>query len=108
LTGLFTFNDLKRALAASKGERLLTEIASSRLIHAHPDHTLDAVIVKLGQKGVSQLPVVGRKDVTKLLGIITMHDVAAALSREEEQPNIGEDAETMNQVNVTKSMTGKE
>jgi CIC family chloride channel protein len=112
LTGLFTFNDLKRALAASKGERLLTEIAGRRLIHAHPDHTLDAVIVKLGQKGVSQLPVVGRKDVTKLLGIITMHDVAAALSREEEEPNADEEAElideTMNQVSVTTSMTGKE
>ena len=71
------------------------------MIHAHPDHTLDAVIVKLGQKGVSQLPVVGRKDVTKLLGIITMHDVAAALSREEDEPNADEDSETMNQVSVT-------
>ncbi|HYJ45054.1 MAG TPA: chloride channel protein, partial [Pyrinomonadaceae bacterium] len=84
LTGLFTFNDLKRALAAGKGKKAIVEIAGRKLVHAHPDHTLDSVIVKLGQKGVSQLPVVGRRDVTRLLGIITMHDVAAALAREDD------------------------
>ncbi|HEX8889019.1 MAG TPA: chloride channel protein [Pyrinomonadaceae bacterium] len=97
LTGLFTFNDLKRALAAKQGERLLAEIASRRLVHAHPDHTLDAVIIKLGQKGVSQLPVVDRKNVTRLLGIITMHDVAAALSREEDESNAEEDVEVIDE-----------
>lgn len=91
LSGLFTFNDLKRALAAGKGERLLAEIAGKRLVHAHPDHTLDAVIVKLGQKGVSQLPVVSRKDTAKLLGIITMHDVAAALARDDADESKGEE-----------------
>ncbi len=93
MTGLFTFNDLKRALAAGKGERAVADIASRKLVHAHPDHTLDTVIIKLGQRGVSQLPVVGRKDVTKLLGIITMHDVAAALAREDDSANINEDEE---------------
>ncbi|PYS48721.1 MAG: hypothetical protein DMF68_12415, partial [Acidobacteria bacterium] len=94
LTGIFTFNDLKRTLAAGKGERTVSEIASQKLVHAHPDHTLDVVIIKLGKRGVSQLPVVGRKDVTKLLGIITMHDVAAALAREaDDAANINEDEE---------------
>ncbi|HKC66524.1 MAG TPA: chloride channel protein [Pyrinomonadaceae bacterium] len=96
LIGLFTFNDLKRALAAGKGERTVAEIASRKLVHAHTDHTLDVVIIKLGKRGVSQLPVVGRKDVTKLLGIITMHDVAAALAREaDDAPNINEDEEEL-------------
>ena len=94
-----------RRLAAKKGERQLAEIASKKLVHAHPDHTLDAVIVKLGQKGVSQLPVVGRKDVTKLLGIITMHDVAAALSREEDDETIDE---AMNSESVMASRTDEE
>jgi CBS domain-containing protein len=31
--------------------------------------------------GVKALPVVSRKDTTKLLGVITMRDVAAALAR---------------------------
>lgn len=91
LTGLLTFNDLKRALSAGQGQRRVVQAAGKKLVHAHPDHTLDAVIVKLGRKGVSQLPVVSRKNVTKLLGIITMHDVAKALALEDdEQPGVSE------------------
>jgi CIC family chloride channel protein len=82
--GLFTFNDLKRAIAAGKGDDRITEILNREIIHAHPDHTLDVALVKLGRKGVSQLPVISRKDPTRLLGIITMHDIATALS--DEQP----------------------
>lgn len=83
LIGLFTFNDLKRALAANQGNRRLDEILNKDLISAYPDQTLDEVIFKLGQKGISQLPVVSRKDPSKLLGIITLHDIAAALSKED-------------------------
>jgi CIC family chloride channel protein len=84
LVGLFTFNDLKRALAAGQGGRRLDDIFKKSIVHAHPDHTLDIVMLKLGRKGISQLPVVSRKDTSKLLGIITMHDVVDALSKEEE------------------------
>lgn len=92
LIGLFTFNDLKRAIAANRGEVNLRELSSRKLIHAHPDHTLEMVIVKLGRSGVSQLPVVSRTDTARLLGIITMHDVATALAQmdEEEETRDGE------------------
>jgi CBS domain-containing protein len=83
--GLFTFNDLKRAMAAGQANQELSGIASRNLLHAYPDHTLDVALVKLGRKGVSQLPVVSRRDTTKLLGIITMHDIARALSKEDEK-----------------------
>ena len=63
----------------------VSRIASKNLLHAHPDHTLDIALVKLGRKGVSQLPVVSRRDTSKLLGIITMNDIARALSKEDEQ-----------------------
>jgi CIC family chloride channel protein len=82
LAGIFTFNDLKRALAKGDGHAKLSDIIDSNVIHAHKDHTLDAVMLKLGRKGVSQLPVVSRRDVTKLVGIITMHDIVEALSRD--------------------------
>ncbi len=88
LVGLFTFNDLKRAIAEGQGSHQLSQIVSKKLVHAHPDHTLDVVMLKLGQKGISQLPVVSRKDTTQLLGIITMHDVAVALSEGEEIPDL--------------------
>ncbi|MDQ3818977.1 MAG: chloride channel protein [Acidobacteriota bacterium] len=84
MIGLVTRNDIKRALSAGKSGHRLRSIGSKSVVHAHPDHMLDAVIVKLGRKGVSQLPVVSRKDTTKLLGIITMHDVAAALASDGE------------------------
>jgi CIC family chloride channel protein len=84
LVGIFTFNDLKRALASDKGHCRLDEVTAGQVVHAHRDHTLDTVLMKLGREGVSQLPVVGRKDTSRLLGIITMHDVAEALSKEEE------------------------
>jgi len=83
LVGICTFNDLKRAMAAGQGTRNLAEIIDRKLAHAHLDHTLDTVIVKLGRSGVSQLPVVSRKNTRKLLGIITMHDVAQSLANEE-------------------------
>jgi CIC family chloride channel protein len=88
LIGLFTFNDLKRAIAAGKGDYSLTEILSKEIIHAHPDHALDVALVKLGKTGISQLPVVSRKNPTRLLGILTMHDIATALSTEQSASEI--------------------
>jgi chloride channel protein, CIC family len=84
LVGLFTLNDLKRALAVDQGGARLSEVISKDLELAHPDQTLDAAMIKLGRKGVSQLPVVSRKDASKLLGIITLHDIAEALSNEDD------------------------
>lgn len=82
LIGIFTFNDLKRALAKAQGKSKLADVVSKNLVHAHPDHTLDAAMLKLGRKGISQLPVVSRRKTSKLLGIVTMHDVVEALSRD--------------------------
>jgi CIC family chloride channel protein len=83
LVGLVTSNDLKRALAAEKSDRILRQVASQNLVHAHPDQTLDLAVIKLGRQGVSQLPVVSRRDSTRLIGIITMHDIANAMGKEE-------------------------
>jgi CIC family chloride channel protein len=91
LIGIFTFNDLKRALAKAQGKSKLAEVVSKNLVHAHPDHTLDAAMLKLGRKGISQLPVVSRRKTSKLLGIVTMHDVVEALSRDLDSSEAGGD-----------------
>jgi len=83
LIGLFTFNDLKRSLGDGQNDSRLGEVINKDLLYVHPDNTLDEVMIKLGRKGISQLPVVSRKDTSRLLGIITMHDIAEALSTEE-------------------------
>src|ERR1041384_3286051 len=84
LAGLFTFNDLKRAMAEGTGKCLLSEVAKKAIIHVNPHQTLDVALIKLGRNGISQLPVVSRRDPTRLLGIVTMHDVAEALSKTDE------------------------
>lgn len=81
LVGFTTVNDLKRAVTQGKEEALLHEVAVKKVVHAHPDHTLDTVMLKLGQQELSLLPVVSRVDPTKLLGIISMRDVARAQAR---------------------------
>jgi CIC family chloride channel protein len=88
LVGLVTFNDLKRGLATHQDDLSVGTISSKNIVHAHPDHTLDTVMLKLGRRRVSQLPVVSRKDPSKLLGIITMHDVAQALARTDDRSEI--------------------
>jgi CIC family chloride channel protein len=86
LAGLLTFNDLKRALADGKADVPATELTSERdVIRTYPDQTLAEVILSLGRNQISQLPVVSPRDSQKLVGIITMRDVAQALARESSQ-----------------------
>jgi CIC family chloride channel protein len=81
LAGVVGTADIERSLSAGEGARCLRDIARPSLVHAHPDHGLDTVLAKLGQFGVSELPVVSRNDPTRLLGVISMRDVARALAR---------------------------
>jgi CIC family chloride channel protein len=79
--GFVTTNDLKRCIADGKEDAPLVDVAIKNIVHAHPDHTLDRVMVKLGQEELSLLPVVSRVDTTRLLGIISMRDVLRAQAR---------------------------
>ena len=81
LVGLLTFNDLKRAMASGPGESSLNEIASRDLEVTYPELGLDEALIQLVRAKVSQLPVVNAKNAGRLLGIITMHDLAKALSK---------------------------
>ena len=81
LVGMVDAAELDRARGRGEQGRMLIELHRVPLVHAHPDHALDTVLVKLGGLGVSELPVVSRKDPRKLLGLISMRDVAAALAR---------------------------
>lgn len=81
LVGVVGAADIERSLSAGEVDRQLRHIARPSSVHAHPDHGLDTVLAKLGQLGVSELPVVSRKDPTRLVGVISMRDVARALAR---------------------------
>ena len=81
LVGFVTTEDLKHALAEDRDDEPLSQVATAEVVHAHPDYTLDMVMLKLGQQELSLLPVVSRVDQTKLLGIVSMRDVVRAQAR---------------------------
>jgi CIC family chloride channel protein len=80
LLGMLNAKEISRALE-SDGRKKLADLPRLPPVHAHPDHGLDTVLVKLGGFKVSTLPVVSREDPTKLLGVISMRDVAEAMAR---------------------------
>lgn len=81
MCGFITFADLKQLVAAGRGADRLGTAAIRDVIHVHPDHTLDRVMLKLGQDELSLLPVVSRTDQTRLVGVISMRDVVRAQAR---------------------------
>ncbi len=81
LVGMLDAGEISRATGVEERARRLDELVRRPSVHAHPDHTLDTVLVKLGRLGVAELPVVNRKDTRKLEGLISLTDVAAALAR---------------------------
>ena len=82
LVGMLEASEIRRAADAGQGGRRVGELARPASVHAHPDHSLDTALVKLGRLGALALPVVSRKDTSKLLGIVTMQAIAAAMARE--------------------------
>ena len=60
---------------------MITDAMTRKVVHSHPDQTLDTVVLKLAQRELSQVPVVSRMDDTRLLGIITLRDIARAQAR---------------------------
>lgn len=81
MAGFITFAELKRLHEEGQGHAAVGEVAIREVFHAHPDHTLDRVMVKMGQEELSLLPVVSRTDQTKLVGVISMRDVVRAQAR---------------------------
>ena len=80
LVGICTFNDLKRALSAGKADHTIRDIGRKQLETVTPNQTLDAALVKMGRRSVSQLPVVAQDDDEELVGILTMQDIARKLA----------------------------
>jgi CIC family chloride channel protein len=89
LIGICTFNDMKRALSAGKAGHSLRAIASRKIETIHANQTLDMALVKMGKRGVSQLPVVDRTEETALVGMITMEDIAKKLAAQGEEAGNG-------------------
>lgn len=76
LIGVITHHELEELIAA-KDTRTMSEWSEGQnLIIVHPDDSIRDTANTLVVKDVLQTPVVSRKDHRKLLGIVTLHDIA--------------------------------
>ena len=53
----------------------LREVLKPEFPHLHSDHTLDIALHRMGSSRTQELPVVSRRDVHKLEGLVTLNDV---------------------------------
>jgi CIC family chloride channel protein len=88
LAGIVTRGDLVRALEEEGNEPLtVLEAGSSKLIVTYPDELLDQALEKMVSHDLGRLPVVDRREPTRLLGYLGRTGISAGwrIALEEEQ-----------------------
>jgi len=82
LLGIVLGSDLDDALRKGLGGASVASIAHpealDKLARLHPDQSADIVLHRLGQFNVGVLPVVDRRDITRVLGSVTLDDLLGA------------------------------
>jgi CIC family chloride channel protein len=76
LLGVITHHELEEMVAANDEQVISQWIESQKIIEIYPDSSIRDAANTLVIKDVLQAPIVSRKDPTKLLGIVTLHDIA--------------------------------
>jgi CIC family chloride channel protein len=76
LLGVITHHELEEQVAAGSTSLISEWIVGHTIIGIYPDSSIRDVANTLVIKDVLQAPVISRKDTTKLLGIVTLHDIA--------------------------------
>jgi len=78
LSGIVTFDDLRRVPEGRQDEVRVGEVAVMEVIVAFPDENMKNVMDRLYKNNVGRLPVVERDDSKKVVGIVTRTDAIAA------------------------------
>ncbi|AKB77424.1 Inosine-5'-monophosphate dehydrogenase [Methanosarcina horonobensis HB-1 = JCM 15518] len=81
LSGIVTLSDLRSKVKYGEVDKKIGDIATHDVEIAYPDETLEAVLKRLGSKQIGRLPVVDRRDKTKLLGLITRSDIVNSYNK---------------------------
>lgn len=76
LIGIVMHHEIEEWIAAGNEAPLSEILAEQKIISIHPDDSIRGAANTLVLKDVLQAPVVSRKDPSKLLGIVTLHDIA--------------------------------
>jgi CIC family chloride channel protein len=78
LKGMVTLADLESQLDSESRKLTVADIVTTSLITAYPDESLRDVIQRLGAKEVGRLPVIDRKDPSRLIGVLRRYDIVKA------------------------------
>ena len=76
LLGVITHHELQEMAAVNDHQLISQWIEGHKIIEIYPDSSIRDAANTLVIKDVLQAPIVSRKDPTKLLGIVTLHDIA--------------------------------
>ncbi len=83
--GMLERGAVERALAAGDGGATISTLVREAAdagepesgAHVHPDHAIGVALARMGAAGLSALPVVSRRNVRQLLGVVTLQDLLA-------------------------------
>ena len=83
LSGIISFRDIRLVLQEEQLGHLIVaqEVATSPVVTVSPNQDAETALRKMGQTGVSQLPVVDADNPLKVIGIIHEKDITAAYNR---------------------------
>jgi CIC family chloride channel protein len=78
LKGIITLDDMESKMGKKSQELTVGDMATTSLITAYPDESLRDVVQKLEAKEVGRIPVVDRKDPSRLVGVLRRYDILKA------------------------------
>jgi len=98
LVGLVTRGDLIRAIDATDGNSKLVDIGARTLVVTYPDELLEHAVQAMARAGVGRLPVVDRRDRTRLIGMLDRKAMAEAYLAGLDEEQVRETGETSQMV----------
>ncbi|GHC05703.1 chloride channel protein [Cerasicoccus arenae] len=76
LVGVICHHEMEEFVVAGDESTLTDALAKRHIISVTPDTSIRAAAAKLIKEDVLQVPVVSEKDEQKLIGVLTLHDIA--------------------------------
>jgi len=81
LYGCVTLSDVEEAMKKGSADLKVGDIATTNPLTLYPDERVHDALEKLGGADVGRIPVVDRRDPTKLVGVLRRHDIVRAYTR---------------------------
>ena len=86
LKGMVTLSDVETRMSSGSEKLTVADIATTTIITAYPDETLHDVVHRLGTSEVGRIPVVDRKNPSRLVGVLRRYDIVKAYAKAMSKP----------------------